>query len=176
MNQLLMMNILNYRKMMNERGIKKMKKFLIMCLLVSSFINAVPLYAANNYQFASGADTKSTFGKSTSSDEIVTVNTETTNIRRNKDAAHFPPSYGIFSGEIPTDKSSLYHNNDNVSYVTGSNVGLGGGSVNTSASSNIVSDSVLPDTVLPTATISATASATGSSSVLSTAAWRYRTS
>ncbi len=148
-------------------------KLFLMCLLVSSFINIVPLYAANNYQFASGADTKSTFGKSTSSDEIVPINTETTNIRRNKDAAHFPPSYGIFSGEIPTDQSSLYHNNDKVSYGTGSNVGLGGGSVNTSATSNIVSDSVLSDTVLPAATISATTSTTGSTSVLNTVAWKY---
>jgi sortase A len=152
-----------------------MKKFLVMCLLVSSFINAVPLYAANNYQFASGADTKSIFGKSTSSDEIVPVNAETTNVRRNKDAAYFPPSYGIFSGEIPTDHSSLYHNNDTVSYKTktGSNVDFVGSSVNTSAANNIVSDSVLPDTVLPTTTISATASAAGSTSVLNTSPWKY---
>jgi sortase A len=33
------------------------------------------------------------------------------NIRRNKDAADFPPPYGIFSGDIPTDPSSRYHNN-----------------------------------------------------------------
>ena len=98
------------------KGESKMKKFLFMCLLASSFINITPLYAANNYQFESGADTKSTFGKSTSSDEIVPVNAETTNIRRNKDAAHLPPSYGIFSGEIPTDQSNLYHSNNTVPY------------------------------------------------------------
>jgi sortase A len=35
----------------------------------------------------------------------------TQNIRRNKDAAFFPPGYGIFSGDIPTDPTSLYHDN-----------------------------------------------------------------
>ncbi len=143
-----------------------MKKFLIMVLLASVFTNVTPIYA-NNYKFESGADTISTFGKSTSSDEIVPTNIETTNTRRNKDASHFPPAYGIFSGYIPTDQSSLYHSNDTASYGTGSNVSLGG-SVNTSAASNIVSD-----TVLPTTTISTTASITGSTSVLNTAAWKY---
>jgi sortase A len=28
-----------------------------------------------------------------------------------KDAAYFPPPYGVFSGDIPTDPTSLYHNN-----------------------------------------------------------------
>lgn len=166
-----MMNTLKHWKMKNERGIKKMKKFLVMCLLASSFINAVPLYAANNYQFASGADTKSIFGKSTSSDEIVPVNQETTNIRRNKDASYFPPSYGIFSGEIPTDKTSLYHNNDTVSYDTGTNISSGGGSVSSNNINNSISDSGLPDTVLPTVTSSV--SGAGSTSVLNTSPWKY---
>jgi sortase A len=33
------------------------------------------------------------------------------NVRRNKDAAHNPPAYGVFSGDIPTDQASLYHDN-----------------------------------------------------------------
>jgi len=47
--------------------------------------------------------------------------------------------------------------------------------VNTSAASNYVSDSVLPDTIIPTATISSvdSNSITGSTSVLNTAAWKY---
>ena len=155
-----------------------MKKFLVMCLLASSFINAVPLYAANNYQFASGADTKSIFGKSTSSDEIVPVNQETTNIRRNKDASYFPPSYGIFSGEIPTNQTSLYHNNDKASYGVGTNINSGSGSVSTNSistnnTSNSVSDSGLPDTVLPTVAVTSSVSLTDSTSVLNTSPWKY---
>ena len=155
-----------------------MKKFLVMCLLASSFINTVPLYAANNYQFVSGADTKSIFGKSTSSDEIVPVNQETTNIRRNKDASYFPPSYGIFSGEIPTNQTSLYHNNDKASYGVGTNINSGGGSVSTNSistnnASNSISDSGLPDTVLPTAEVTSSVLSTGSTSVLNTSTWKY---
>lgn len=155
-----------------------MKKFLVMCLLVSSFINAVPLYAANNYQFESGTDTKSTFGKSTSSDEIVPINQETTNIRRNKDASYFPPSYGIFSGEIPTSQTSLYHNNDKASYGVGTNINSGSDSVSTNSistnnASNSICDSGLPDTVLPTMTVTSSVSSTGSTSVLNTSPWKY---
>jgi sortase A len=34
-----------------------------------------------------------------------------TNIRRNKDAAFVPPPFGIFSGDIPTNPLSPFHNN-----------------------------------------------------------------
>ena len=34
------------------------------------------------------------------------------NIRRNKDVTYFPPSYGVFSGEIPTDLTSNFHTPD----------------------------------------------------------------
>ena len=34
-----------------------------------------------------------------------------TNVRRNKDAAFLPPAYGVFSGELPTNPSSPFHNN-----------------------------------------------------------------
>ena len=51
------------------------------------------------------------FGTSTSSDIIVTPDPMSQNTRRNKDAAYLPPPYGIFSGDIPTDPSSPYHNN-----------------------------------------------------------------
>ena len=151
-----------------------MKKLLTAFLLVSVFANAAPLSLyANEYKFESGADSKTTFGKSTSSDEIVPVNQETTNIRRNKDASYFPPSYGIFSGEIPTTQTSLYHNNDKASYGVGTNINSGGGSVSTSNTSNIVSDSGLPDTALPTVTVTSSVSSTGSTSVLNTSPWKY---
>ncbi len=151
-----------------------MKRFLTAFLLAAVFTNAMPLSLyANEYKFESGADSKSTFGKSTSSDDIVPINQETTNIRRNKDAAYFPPSYGIFSGEIPTSQTSLYHNNDKTSYSTGINTGSGGGSVITNNTSNIVSDSGLPDTALPTVTVTSSVSSAGSTSVLNTSPWKY---
>ncbi len=151
-----------------------MKRFLTAFLLVSFFTNTMPLTLyANNYKFESGADSKSVFGKSTSSDEIVPVNQETTNIRRNKDASYFPPSYGIFSGEIPTSQTSLYHNNDTASYGMGTNISSGGGSSSTNSVSNLVSDSGLPDTMLPTAAVTSSVSATGSASVLNTSPWKY---
>ena len=34
------------------------------------------------------------------------------NIRRNKDVTYFPPGYGVFSGEIPTDLTSNFHTPD----------------------------------------------------------------
>lgn len=151
-----------------------MKKFLAAFLLVTVFTNTMPLYLyANEYKFESGADSKSTFGKSTSSDEIVPINQETTNIRRNKDASYFPPSYGIFSGEIPTSQTSLYHNNDKDSYGVGTNTGSGGGSSSTNNVSNIVSDSGLPDTILPTVVVTSSVSTTSSTSVLNTSPWKY---
>ena len=66
---------------------------------------------ARNYIFKSGANSSEVFGKATSTDNPISVNPETQNIRRNKDAAYFPPRYGIFSGEIPTNSTSLYHDN-----------------------------------------------------------------
>jgi len=151
-----------------------MKKFLTAFLLVSVLTNAAPLSLyANEYNFESGADSKTVFGKSTSSDEIVPVNPETKNKRRNKDASYFPPAYGIFSGEIPADESSLYHNNDTASYGTNANIGSGGSYTSTDGSVNTASDLGLSDFVLPTAVINTTASVTGSTSVLSTSPWKY---
>lgn len=71
---------------------------------------AVPALAAD-YSFASGNDTWSDFGGATSVDTPVTPDPMNDNTRRNKDAAFLPPPYGVFSGDIPTDPSSPYHNN-----------------------------------------------------------------
>ena len=51
------------------------------------------------------------FGGSTSVDTPVQPDPMNDNTRRNKDAAYMPPPYGVFSGDIPTDPSSPYHNN-----------------------------------------------------------------
>jgi len=71
---------------------------------------AVPALASD-YNFSSGNDTWGGFGGATSVDTPTTPDPMSTNERRNKDAAYLPPPYGVFSGEIPTDQSSPYHNN-----------------------------------------------------------------
>ncbi|MDR1693196.1 MAG: class D sortase [Oscillospiraceae bacterium] len=87
---------------------KKLIAFILTAALCAAF--AMPAFAAD-YDFGSGPDTADTFGKPTGYDAEVTPNPMSTNTRRNKDAAYFPPPYGVFSGDIPTDPTSLYHDN-----------------------------------------------------------------
>jgi len=101
-----------------------MKRFII---IAAAFILCVALAApayAYNYEFSSGEDTLAAFGKATSNDGPVSPDPMTLNARRNKDAASLPPPYFYGSGEIPTEPSSLYHDNlpgaaaaGNASYV-----------------------------------------------------------
>lgn len=72
---------------------------------------------SSNYQFASGTETKDEFGTPTPTDEPAR-NPQLENVRRNKDAAYLPPAYGVFSGNIPTERSSLYHENETPTYAT----------------------------------------------------------
>jgi hypothetical protein len=105
---------------------KKIKRFFMPMLLVCITILgawSIPAHASAaqgsnnwdlfqyNYEFNSGPDTKSTFGNPTMTD-VPGSNPLNDNIRRNKDVAYLPPSYGIFSGELPTNPSSLYHTAD----------------------------------------------------------------
>ena len=71
---------------------------------------AAPAFAYN-YDFESGGDTLSGFGKATSNDNPVSPDPMSQNERRNKDAAYLPPPYFYGSGNIPTGPSSLYHDN-----------------------------------------------------------------
>jgi sortase A len=86
-----------------------MKKLIIaiisICLITAM---SIPAFAANDYNFSSGDDTLGAFGGSTSYDEPVSPDPESTNVRRNKDTALLPPPYGVFSGNIPTDYSNPY--------------------------------------------------------------------
>jgi len=66
---------------------------------------------AYNYSFGTGADTLAGFGNATSNDNPFSPDPMTENTRRNKDAALLPPPYFYGSGDIPTDASSLYHEN-----------------------------------------------------------------
>lgn len=151
-------------------------------ILISSSVSAF----ANQYSFESGADSSSTFGKATSNDDPVAINQETTNIRRNKDAALFPPSYGVFSGNIPTNASSLYHNNDLGSMtgnggfggiaggysggdIAGGNSSLSNNSFGVNSNiSNFAGDSNLPDGMLPSTSVTFTNTETSN-----TVAWDY---
>ena len=88
-----------------------MKKAITMLLALSLTVAmALPALAAD-YGFSSGAETLGGFGASTGTDKPVTPDPMSENIRRDKNAAALPPPYGIFSGDIPTDPSSPYHNN-----------------------------------------------------------------
>jgi sortase A len=88
-----------------------MKRLIALILtLLLTLTAAVPAMAAD-YDFFTGGGTPDGFGTSTSTDATVIPDPLNTNTRRNKDAAVLPPPYGIFSGDIPTDPSSPYHNN-----------------------------------------------------------------
>jgi sortase A len=88
-----------------------MKKLLVLLLtLVLMMTAAIPAMAAD-YSLGTGGESLDGFGTPTSSDDTVTPAPMSTNTRRNKDAALLPPSYGVFSGDIPTESSSPYHNN-----------------------------------------------------------------
>jgi sortase A len=88
-----------------------MKKLITLLLtLTLTTAAAIPALAAD-YNFGTGGDTLDGFGTSTSTDVTVTPDPMSTNTRRNKDAALLPPPYGVFSGDIPTEPSSPYHNN-----------------------------------------------------------------
>ncbi|GHV09990.1 hypothetical protein FACS1894217_15100 [Clostridia bacterium] len=86
------------------------KLITILLTLALMTVSAIPALAAD-YDFGTGSDTIGGFGTSTSTDNPVQPDPMNDNTRRNKDAAYFPPPYGIFSGDIPTDPSSPYHNN-----------------------------------------------------------------
>ena len=95
-----------------KKGASSTVKTIVSALILAAVLlgTGTPAYS-QNYSFTSGADA-SVFGASTSNPElIVAPNPETENVRRNKDAAYFPPSFGVFSGDIPTEPSSYYHDN-----------------------------------------------------------------
>jgi len=100
---------------------KKAISIILACILCMAL--ASPAFAYN-YEFGSGPDSKETFGKATSTDGPVSPDPMSENIRRNKDASYSPPPYGVFSGDIPTDRSSLYHDNT----PPGAGSGYNGGS------------------------------------------------
>lgn len=130
-----------------------MKKSFIILFSAIMIISAIPIYAYE-YSFESGADSKNIFGNPTSNNELVPINSELTNVRRNKDAAHFPPAYGVFSGEIPTNSTSLYHNNTFTnSYQTNISSSSNNSYINSSNANNFISNANLPDSMLPSTSV-----------------------
>ena len=69
-----------------------------------------------NYEFETGATMNLEFGIPSPTDQNVR-NEDLENYRRNKDAALLPPVYGFFSGDIPTEQSSLFHDNTKPDYA-----------------------------------------------------------
>ncbi len=88
-----------------------MKKIISIIIIAALCMSLSFAASATDYEFSSGEETISGFGTATSTDEPVSPDPMSANTRRNKDAAVLPPPYGIFSGDIPTDPSSLYHDN-----------------------------------------------------------------
>ena len=59
-----------------------------------------------NYQFTSGPDHRFELGRPTTFNGFVPADVFTVNIRRDANVSLRPPSYGIFSGHIPTTPSN----------------------------------------------------------------------
>lgn len=123
-----------------------MKRFITTLLALSILMSMSIFVSAYNYSFESGVDYAETLGKSTSTDNIVSPDPSAENVRRNKDAAYSPPSYGIFSGDIPTDPSSLYHDNSKPNSGTSGNTSNSAYGTGTAGDTNTADGSVSPDT------------------------------
>ncbi|MDR1210140.1 MAG: class D sortase [Clostridiales bacterium] len=110
------------------------------CLSCSPLTFAADGAYATGYSFSSGPDYGSIFGKPTAYDEPAAPDPLAANERRDKNAAYFPPAYGVFSGEIPTDRTSFFHYN--VSF-SASNSGAGTSSVASTVSASGGSSAVV---------------------------------
>jgi sortase A len=86
-----------------------MKKLIISFLTLALCASVAAPAIAYDYAFDSGPGDWA--GRATSTDEPVSPDTMSENVRRNKDAAYLPPPYFYGSGDIPTEPSSLYHAN-----------------------------------------------------------------
>lgn len=69
-----------------------------------------------NYEFETGVNYKEELGRPTQTD-IVPRNPQNENVRRNKDVTFIPPAYGVFSGEIDSNRSNPYMTPDVYQYA-----------------------------------------------------------
>jgi sortase A len=88
-----------------------MRKLFITALTLATLMSIATPAFAYNYDFGSGPAAGTVFGGATSTDEPVSPDPMSENIRRNKDNSALPPPYFHGSGDIPTEPSGLYHDN-----------------------------------------------------------------
>ncbi|MCL2772732.1 MAG: class D sortase [Oscillospiraceae bacterium] len=116
---------------------KKLIKIIIILILSTNLSISVFAY---QYNFSSGADTLNTFDKTTDINDFY----DDTNVRRDKEAAYFPPEYGVFSGNIDTDRINPYYNAHN--YTSSSSASVVTSNVTFSNSNSVDYDGFLPST------------------------------
>ncbi len=97
----------------------KLKKIIIKALMLSSALILIPTkVSATNYNFGETYNNDA-FGNATTS-EVSADYSSTANIRRDKNSALLPPSYGIFSGQFDTGQTNPYfmaNNQSNISSI-----------------------------------------------------------
>ena len=97
---------------------KKLKKKLISAILSVALLTSMSVPAfAWNYSFTSSHNPQNMFDSPTQTDAFISENPNE-NVRRDKNTAHTPPPYGIFSGYIPTDVVNPHHRQDSTSTVS----------------------------------------------------------
>jgi len=94
-----------------KKGAKATKHPAAMLLALTLCASIAAPALAADYNFESGTDSWGSFGTSTPYERNPVPDPMNGNTRRNKDAALFPPPFGVFSGDIPTDHTSPYHDN-----------------------------------------------------------------
>ena len=98
---------------------RKLFTWLAVAMLLATFpqsVSASELFTYS-YAFESGAGTLGDFGTATPFTSAVAIDHEQENVRRNKDVTFYPPSYGVFGGDIPTERTSLFHAADQPEYA-----------------------------------------------------------
>ena len=89
---------------------RKWKRQLIGVFIIATLLANMSLPAlAHTYGYLSGADYNAALGRPTAAKEPAIPDPMLDNVRRSKDAAYHPPSYGVFSGVMPTEPTSMYH-------------------------------------------------------------------
>ena len=89
---------------------RKSKRLVLPVLLLVVTLAASSPAMAADYNFNTEYENDA-FGSPTTSD-VPPDYSAIQNVRRDKNSAYFPPSYGIFSGEFATDPTSKYHEQD----------------------------------------------------------------
>lgn len=96
---------------------KIISKLILANVLVMSSLTTVTPVLANGYNYEFKTDTDKTFGNHTfTSDTSYYNNNE--NVRKDKNYAYTPPSYGLFSGEFETPNSNPYMKPLNITTAT----------------------------------------------------------